>query len=186
MWSRPIAGYADANGDGMIGVDEVQLADSSRFLGITSPRMTTHVHSTFGFLNNQLTLRTTTSYASPHLQIANAGYALLRAANDPAAPLDQQAALAASTGLNFAGLSQRVSTLRLSGLSLAYNLTPSVARRFNVAAGSVALDGVNLFLRTSYQGVDPDVNSSLTGEEVIDRGVLPEPREWRLRVNVTL
>ena len=56
----------------------------------------------------------------------------------------------------------------------------SAARRLGASALSVALQGTNLGLHTNYRGKDPDVNAYTTGNGVVDTGVLPQPRTWRL------
>jgi hypothetical protein len=54
-----------------------------------------------------------------------------------------------------------------------------------VRALTVALQGRNLGLLTTYHGKDPDVNAYSTGNNVADTGVLPQPRTWQLRVSAS-
>jgi hypothetical protein len=48
----------------------------------------------------------------------------------------------------------------------------------------ISLLGRNLKVWSHYRGVDPDVNSTPTGDQVADGGALPQPRQWSLRISL--
>jgi hypothetical protein len=79
---------------------------------------------------------------------------------------------------------QTVNTLRFNSLSVAYNASPSLARRLGARSLSLAVQGTNLGLFTNYRGKDPNVNAFTTGNAVQDTGVLPIPRTWQLSLRV--
>jgi hypothetical protein len=190
-WARPIVGYGDANGDGRLQASEIVLADSAAFLGVPEPKYEAGVHSSLGLFRGALTLDAGLAYQhglTQQNQVLRQSQALLRGANDPSAPLDEQAAaIALSSPGNSTeyGLFQTVSIVRFTSLSIAYNLPPAIAGRLGARAMTIAVQGSNLGLWTSYRGKDPDVNGAGTGNQVTDTGVLPQPRLWQLRVNVS-
>jgi hypothetical protein len=80
---------------------------------------------------------------------------------------------------------QTVSSLRFNSLSVQYRVPAAVTRRLGAQQLAVLVQGQNLGLWSNYRGLDPDVNSFSTGNEVGDNGVLPQPRSWQLRLNFT-
>ncbi len=181
-WAKPIKGYADVNGDGIIQPGEVQVGDSAVFLGETVPNYEATLHTTFSVLRGAITVDAGLDYQDGLTQrneTISLNPFLVRGANDPAAPLAEQAAMAALDRTDY-GLIQTVSLLRFNSLSVAYNASPRLAQRFGASALSVAVQGMNLGLHTNYRGKDPDVNAFTTGNGVVDTGVLPQPRTWRL------
>jgi hypothetical protein len=109
---------------------------------------------------------------------------VLRGANDPGAPLHEQAVVVSSATTTFLSI-QRVNTFRFNSLAVAYSVPERWARRLGARSLSVALQGNNLGLRTNYRGFDPNVNSALAGTTLRDDGVLPLPRTWQVRVSAT-
>ena len=45
-WSRPILGYADANGNGVLEDQEILVGDTAVYVGQTLPNYTAHLHTT--------------------------------------------------------------------------------------------------------------------------------------------
>jgi TonB-dependent SusC/RagA subfamily outer membrane receptor len=183
-WARPIKGYADVNGDGIIEPDEVQVGDSLVFLGEMVPNYEASLHSTFNFLRGALTVDAGLDYQGGLTQVnrtAQYNRLLSRGANDATAPFSEQAAVAALSKTEY-GLVQTINTLRFNSLSVAFNAPPSLARRVGASALSIALQGSNLGLFTNYRGKDPNVNAYSTGNFIADTGVLPQPRSWLLTV----
>jgi hypothetical protein len=112
-----------------------------------------------------------------------------RGANDPSAPLWEQArAVAASaTVRTLAGYLEDASFVRWRELSITYRLG---TQRLPVIGGrpmTVSLTGRNLKLWSDYSSPDPEVNSSagaLQLEGNSDNPTAPQTRLWLLRVNV--
>jgi TonB-linked SusC/RagA family outer membrane protein len=187
VWARPIVGYADANGNGIITADEVLVADSLAFMGEQLPNYEASLHTSLSFFRSAVTVSgsfayqdglTQTSYAAGNNVIFSQGL------NDPGAPLGAQAA-AVATPLTSYGAIQTVSTLRFTSLAIAYNVAPSIARRLGARSLSIALQGTNLGLWTDYRGKDPNVSATATGNGVVDRNALPTPRTWQVRVSAS-
>lgn len=189
IWARPILGYADADGNGVIQASEVQLGDSSVFLGDALPRYEAAIHTTLGFFRNAVTISGSLSYQDGLTQVnrtADYNRVFSRAINDPDASFGEQAAVAVignGTGHTTAyGLAQTVSMLRINSLSVAFNAPPSLARRLGARSLSIALQGSNVALFSDYAGKDPNVNAYTSGNSVLDAGQLPTPRRWRVSV----
>ena len=188
-WARPILGYSDANGDGIIQRNEVLLGDSLVFMGGSEPNYEANFFSTLSLLRGAVSVSASLSYQSGLTQInqtiGSAGQDIFSpGASDPHSSFGEQAAIVVM-GESAYGLMQTVSTWRFSSLSVAYNLSSSFASHFGARALSVALQGTNLGLFTNYKGKDPNVNAFATGNSTLDTGVLPQPRAWSLAVHAT-
>jgi TonB-dependent SusC/RagA subfamily outer membrane receptor len=192
-WERPILGYADANGDGILQQSEVVVGNSPVFLGAPEPVNTAGLHSTLALLDGALAVTVGFDYRDDFAQQNyTPGGPLGRAlAGDPSAPLADQA-LAIATSCPFFtcvqsayGRIERLSSLRFNSLAVNWLLPTVVARFLGAQRGTVAVTGKNLALVTNYRGKDPLVNGNPTGDEVTDGGALPTPREWSIRVGFT-
>jgi hypothetical protein len=195
IWVRTVAGYTDANHNGVIDVSEIAISDSAVYLGAQDPRFTSSFGSRLGLLNNRLSFDVQFEYQSGVTQYNSLGMTMLRsAASVPDATLDDQVAYLATLYISsFFGSSstrsrylyQTVDMLRWRSMSVNYMLPPSVTQLFHGRAMTVALQGSNLWLHTNYRGKDPNVNATLSGEGVTDMGQIPQPRTWVLRVTLT-
>jgi len=184
-WARPILGYADRNHDGVIQPSEVLLGDSLVFMGAAEPNYEAGLHSTLALFSSALTLGLGFQYQNGLTQqniVAMNGLALSQALNDPHASFAVQAAAVAPTNY---GEIETVSVLRLTGLTVSYQVPRSVARGIGAEALTVTLQGANLALWTNYRGKDPNVNVFSTGNALADAGQLPIPRTWQVRVSAS-
>jgi TonB-linked SusC/RagA family outer membrane protein len=185
-WALPVLGYKDLNTDGVIQSGEVLYGDTAVYLGSSEPNYTAGLTTTLGFFRSALTVSAGFIYENGLTQVGQfTDLAVIsRGLNDPTASLGEQAGIASSAHTSFLN-AQTVSTLRFNSLSVAYNLPTAMAQRIGARALSVALQGTNLGLHTNYRGLDPNVNSLSTGNQVIDGGALPMPRTWQVRVNAS-
>ncbi|MCR4339459.1 MAG: TonB-dependent receptor, partial [Gemmatimonadaceae bacterium] len=178
-WARPILHYADADGDGIITHEEVQLGDEEVYLGPIEPNYEAALHTNFSFFRGRITATAGFSYSDGQLQvneIARQNRVIARGANDPNAPLGEQAAIAVMDRTSY-GLAQEISTFRFNSLAVAVSAPPAFARRwFGTRTASFTLQGTNLGLSSNYRGKDPAVNAYSTGNAVVDTGQLPLPR----------
>ncbi len=108
---------------------------------------------------------------------------VLRAYNDPHAPLGEQAAVASATTSDFL-TTQVVDMLRFNSLAVAYSVPASLAQRVGARSLTVALQGTNLGLHTNFRGKDPDTNGQPFGNGTT-AGLLPQPRTWQVRVSAS-
>ena len=194
----PLGGYwdeeftfSDANGDGLIGRDEVQTGETV-YLG--SPFATTDVSftGTLGFFGNRFVARALLNYRGG-LELYNNtgawrnGNSNTQELNDPNASLDNQARAVASKffGTN-AGYIEDASFWRLREVSLTYNAPRKWLGSLGVSRLSLTVSGQNLGLWTDYSGLDPEINSigqsNFSTQEFLSQ---PPVRSWKARVNLS-
>lgn len=194
-WIRPILGYRDANGDGIISPDEVTVGDSMVFVGQPVPDRQASFTNTFGFFGNRLKFMTMFDYQGGLGQVDMATVqrcysSRCRAMVDPTASLEAQAAVAVlfksypySTPYYF---NQTVAWTRLRNLTVSYELPARFAEAVHATSARVSLMGQNLRLWSQYSGADPEVNTNPYRNYIIDQGGLPMSRNWSLRFNLGL
>jgi TonB-linked SusC/RagA family outer membrane protein len=194
-WERPVVGYADVNHNGLVDVGEIQLGDSAVFLGAPYPKADLSLRQTLSLFSGRLALAVGIDLRD-HLTQLNQTPMLCgfycRGAADPSASIFEQ--IRAQEGLNNSGsfgphtlapFVETVSWVRLNDLSLTYALPARFTRVVRGRSASISLMGRNLGLWTKYTGADPEVNSSFGASSVlVDRGGVPQPREWSLRLNL--
>jgi hypothetical protein len=198
QWARPILSFADQNGDGQLQRGEVQVGDSLVYVGRLLPDYTAGLHTNVALFNGALGITAGFNYTAGATQknMTALNQALSRAMSDATAPFSEQAAVLAYQGLGGGcpndpeclspateyGILQTVATWRFQSLAVNYRAPTAVARLLRAQQLSVALQGDNLGLHSSYRGKDPDVNAWSPGERVVDEGQLPQPRTWQLAV----
>jgi TonB-linked SusC/RagA family outer membrane protein len=191
IWARPIVGYADANHDGVIEPNEVQVGDSAKYMGVSTPDYDASFHTSLSLFRRAISIDAGFDYQHAVTQInatALDHQSASRALNDPSAPQGELAGtlvlMSDATSTPY-GLIQTVNTLRFNSLSVAYALPSAAAQRVGARALTVALQGTNLGLFTNYRGKDPNVNAYPIGNGVLDNGQLSAPRTWQLRVSAS-
>ncbi|HEV7703858.1 MAG TPA: TonB-dependent receptor plug domain-containing protein [Gemmatimonadaceae bacterium] len=200
-WARPIVGYADANGDGILERNEVQVGDSAAYLGAPTPNFEASLFTGISLLRGRVRVDAGFAYQNGMTQVNATSLdhaAASQTFNDPHTPLSEQAGVLVLLPGNFLGVAndpigagstvygivQTVSTLRFNSLSVAFSAPSAVARRLGASALSIAVQGTNLGLSTNYRGKDPNVNAYSSGNGVLDTGQLPEPRTWQIRMSL--
>jgi hypothetical protein len=188
-WAKPILAYADLNQNHVIEREEVQLGDTLVYMGASEPNYEANLFNTFSFLRGALTVSAGFAYQAgltqENMTMGGPGQVVYSpGVSDSTSSFAQQAAVAVMEESSY-GIYQTVSTLRLNSVSVAFNASPSLARRFGTKAFSIALQGTNVGLWTNYTGKDPNVNAFATGNSVTDTGVLPMPRSWQITVRAT-
>jgi outer membrane receptor protein involved in Fe transport len=205
VFTRSIAGFADANQDQIIEPNEIVYGDSAVYLGEPNPKYQFNLTSDVALLEGRLTVHTGFAYQNGMTQINTGGCtsgALPLLMNQPGVSLATQAGIVAADcggglalsnlrdaglGSSAIGLVQRVNTFRFNELSINYTIPRVVAQWFRAPRMSVALQGSNLALHTNYRGFDPNVNAFSTVSAVdatADNGQIPEPRTWWLRLTL--
>ncbi|WP_097046793.1 SusC/RagA family TonB-linked outer membrane protein [Flagellimonas pacifica] len=194
----PLGGYwdetytfNDANGDGFIGQNEVQIGEIS-YLG--TPFATTDISFTpiLSFFENQFVLKGLLNFRGGQKLYNNTGAwrngnSNNRELNDPNASLSDQARAVASKFLGTnAGYIEDASFWRLREISLTYNAPGSFSDKLGFDRISLTLSGQNLGVWTDYTGLDPEISSegqaNFTTEEFLSQ---PPVRSWKARLNLT-
>lgn len=186
VWERPILSYADVNGDGLIEPAEIRVADSSVYLGAPYPNYEVALSTRMYFFSRTFSVNTSASYSFGLTQI-NGQFTNI-AWNNPQSSLAEQAAVAGllleNGNRTSYGLVQTVNTLRWDDLSLNVNLPHHWMKHLHTSSALVSLQGSNLALHTNYRGKDPNVNAYTNGNNVADRGQLPQPRTWTIHLEL--
>ncbi len=183
--------YADKNGDGLIGRDEVQVGET-QYLGSPFPTTDISINGRLGFFGNRLVAKALLNFRGGQKLYNNTGAwrngnSNTRELNDPKASLADQARAIASKfyGTN-AGYIEDASFWRLREVSLTYNVPRTWARMFGVNHLSITLAGQNLALWTKYTGLDPEINSTGQSNFVVQEFLSQPPvRSWKARVNIS-
>jgi hypothetical protein len=200
QWYRDYT-YADANGDGIIQVSEVQVDSALKFQGIGFAKDLFSISTGFDLFSRKLRINMLFDHKGGgrtlegnYFQCSSFPQAC-QETQDPNAPLDLQArAVALKYGTRIGGTTY---TTRLGyfvpfdfwkfrELSGVVTMPERVTRALRAAPGSSFVVAVrNLHTWTSFTGVDPEQNYGLTGAEVQqDFNTSPTPSYLTLRLNL--
>lgn len=187
-WSRPLLGFDDANGDGIITEAEITVGDEWEYIGPVQPVNEAQFASTFGFFDRRVRLTTLFDYRGGHYHYygggrdrCNGGSA--REANDPAASLEEQAACVAATTASRTrwGYVEPADFIKLREASLTFDIPRSIGPLSRIPNGTISLTGRNLAtLWTRYPGLDPEA-----GGRFNDNWIVPPLRYFLARVTLT-
>ena len=195
-WQRPILGFEDTNADGIIGPEEVTLADDATFLGQPMPEREMNITPSLTFLRyfraqGVLNYRGGFKVYNSTAQFRCAVFLNCQAANDPSTSLEEQARVMASARANFgldasdAGFVEDGTFWKLREVSLTAQAPTSWARRVGVRDMSLTLSGRNLATWTDYTGFDPETNfngtSNFSTAEFLTQ---PQVRYWTMRLSI--
>jgi len=192
-WQRPYT-YTDANGNGIIEATEITVADSAAYIGPSNPTREITLVTGFDLFNRRLRISGLFDHKGGRYQLN--GTERIRCESrlncdgliDPSASLDRQArvvALRETAARTQYGFMEKANFLRLREFAATYQLPGAWARVMRAQSGSVTLAARNLFINTSYSGIDPESNyvSGATGIQS-DFQTAPPPTYWTLRVNL--
>lgn len=195
-FARPILGYVDADGNGIIDANEIRYGDSTVYVGQPDPNYQVTMTHDVSLLQGRLSVHASFAYQNGLTQFnegACTSQSFLLTGNAPNTSSATQAAISAAcapqggttTAKSIIGLVQVVNTFRFQDLSVNYVMPKGVSSWAHVPRMSVALQGSNLALHTNYRGKDPNVNAFSTagqGDQTADTGQIPLPRSIGLRV----
>ena len=190
IWARPYT-YADANHDGIINANEVQLGTFT-YVGAPLPRFESSLATDVTLFRSVVVSATLDYRGSYRLFDATDGSRCLirvcRGTQDPSAPLDEQAAavatrLGATTAIG--AWTPNVSFMRVREIAVRWPLPSSLSDLVG-ARVTVTLAGRNLATWTNYRGLDPEISygpsSAIPREEFFG---MPLPRELVVRFDLT-
>ncbi len=191
-WARPITGFEDANGDGIIAADEVTVADEAAFRGRALPNKEASLNSTITLFNDRIRIGTQFDYrGGNYIDNAIESFRCTPVLNcrglvDRTAPLDEQAR--AQAVLNEAtewGYFEPGWFIKLRELSVTFNAPDRWVRRFRASRLSLTLAGRNLWTIDDYSGVDPEVNAfGQANFATSDFESQPQVQYYTVRLNV--
>ncbi len=193
-FQNPILGFDDANGDGIISLDEVDVGDEPAFLGTPLPRRELSIQSSIT-LWNRVRLSGLLDHRGGH-KLQNhterfrcASFLLCEEAIVPGSDLQKQTATVVATthpSGSIAGFIENASFWKLREASITFFAPDSWARYISSDRLSLTLTGRNLFTFTDYTGVDPEViGSQVSNFTTADFLTQPPVRYWTARLNLT-
>jgi TonB-linked SusC/RagA family outer membrane protein len=188
LWARQLVGYDDANHDGVIDASEIRLSDSAVYVGRGQPSKILGWQNSVAFWSGRVTVGANFTYENDATQENDLlrgqcqGSTCIGAVDATSSVTEQLLAAAAATSAW--PYLERVSVFRFNELSVALTAPSSLARAVRAQNATISLLGRNLKLWSHYRGVDPDVNANPVGDQVVDGGSLPQPRQWSLRISL--
>lgn len=190
-WDEPIIGFADANGDGLISKEEVQVGDTAVYLGTPFATKELSLRGSLRLFGDRVVATGLLAYRGGQKLYNNTGAwrngnSNTRELNDPESPLADQARAVASKFLGTnAGYIEDATFWRLRELSVTYHSPEAWASSIGARDLSFTLAGRNLGLWTDYSGLDPEISSAgqsnFAAQEFLSQ---PPVRLWTARVNV--
>ncbi|MFW6201940.1 MAG: TonB-dependent receptor domain-containing protein, partial [Gemmatimonadota bacterium] len=192
-WEQPIEGWEDANGDGIITEDEVEVGDTAVYVGpsMSETQITVGgnvtlfervgIYALFDHRGDFLVHNLTEEF--------RCRFNVCRGLNDRTAPLDEQARAVAAVvhpSQTPYGFMEEGDFWKLRELSLTYQVPSEWTSYFRSDRASVSLTARNLATWTDYTGLDPEVNSAGSSTNFGMQDFLTQPpiRTWTLRVNL--
>jgi len=192
-WARPVTGFSDANGDGIITSNEVTYSQTFQWMGTPYPTQGATLNTSWR-LGKRVHVSTLLDYrAGQTLYNRIADFrceaSLCRERNDPTTPLAAQA-IAVAAGASPPGYYEDADYLKLREIALAFDVPDHLAAAVGARSATIVVGGRNIATWTSYSGADPEAGSygaSLTGAPTIiaDFGTVPTARVWTLRVRLS-
>lgn len=191
-WQQPILGFKDANGDGIISPDEVQVGDTATYLGSPfptrelsfSPQITFFKYFRVGGL---LDYRGGYKLYNGTEDFRCSAIGNCNAINNPHASLaDQAAAVADVSDATVAGYIEDATFWKLRELSLTLIAPRGISSKTGFSNLSLTVAGRNLATWTKYKGLDPELNGNAQSNfNQFDFLTQPPIRYWTFRIDMT-
>jgi TonB-linked SusC/RagA family outer membrane protein len=192
-WQRPILGYNDLNGDGLIAASEVIVGDSARFIGPSLPPTEATFSTGVDFLNRRLRISALFDYKHGRWQLN--GTERIRCESrlncdaeiDRNSPLWKQArvvALKDHPARTQWGFFEPADAVRWRELAITYELPAAFARAMRAGRVTLTASGRNLKRWTKYSGLDTE-SGYLDGGLQTDFQTQPPGTYWILRLNAS-
>lgn len=176
-WGRPITGWNDRNGDGILtynasaALNEVFVGDSAVFLGYSTPRYNMAITPGIDLFNRKLRIsalidrRDGNRYYNNTERIRCASRLNCNGLNNPRASFEEQAMVVAA--LNHpartnAGYMQPGAFTRLREISVSYELPSVITNALRSKDASLTFAARNVATWTRYRGVDPENDFTVT------------------------
>jgi outer membrane receptor protein involved in Fe transport len=201
LWGRPITGWDDKNGDGILTYDslpnlnEVFVGDSAVFLGYATPRINMAITPAIDLLDRKLRIsalidrRDGNRYYNNTERIRCASRLNCNGLNNPEASFEEQAMVVAALihpARTNAGFMQPGAFTRIREISVSYQLPDRWAGILRTRETSVTFAARNVFTWTRYRGVDPENDFTVTdgGDFPQDFQTFGPPSYYILRLNL--
>lgn len=167
LWQQQLRSYADANGDGLITLNEIVVDTGFSFVGREDPRVTLQFSPTVKLFGNRLRLTANIDRQDGFSRLNGTERIRCQSRNNctgavnPAASLFEQArsvAVREHPTFTQAGYMEDVHFTRLREVAAAFDLPARLVRPTRASAASVRFGVRNVKLWSNYSGVDPEAN----------------------------
>jgi TonB-linked SusC/RagA family outer membrane protein len=198
FWERPITGFTDTNGNGIIELSEITVGDTAVYAGSPTPTKEAALNTTLSLLQGQLRLQGQLDYKGGFKQYnltevfrCTATGNNCRGIMDKTASFEDQARAVVRrfhpSASNW-GYLEDGEFLKLREVSVTYVVPIRWARMFGAERFTLTAAGRNLATWTGYTGVDPEVNgagqTAFNGFGVQDFLTQPPVRTFLVRVSM--
>jgi TonB-linked SusC/RagA family outer membrane protein len=185
---RPVVGFDDANGDGIIAFSEIQRGDSAVYMGQSIPPRSQTFSTVLGLFQRRLRLSALVERKTGFTQINDMQcLGTCRAVVDPSTPLEEQAKAvhAQSNG----AVPEKGDFTRLREVTTALDLPMALTRAMRLRAATVSVSARNLALWTGFSGPDPEAGnpnffSNLWNAAGGSAAGIPQSRTYSVRLDV--
>ena len=201
LWARPITGWEDKNGDGLLtwfadpARNEVFVGDSAIFRGYPTPRYTATLTSGWDLFTRRIRVQTMWDYRGGSKWYNNTERIRCTRPNcsgrmNPDASFEDQAMNIAAnehSARTLDGFLQSGAFVRLREASVQYTFPAAWARRLARSQSlNVVLTGRNLGLWTKYRGTDPEsgFNTAQGTDAPSEFQTIGPPSYFVFRVNI--
>jgi hypothetical protein len=192
LWARPILGYADANGNGIIEPGEVTVGDTAVYFGPSLPTKQLTAIGTLSLFHNAVRTNVLFDWRGGFKRMS---YDLwtrcsivlnCRESYDRNTPLSEQAkTVAYNTTGTISGFIYDASFLRLREVSVTLRAPTWMSRAARATEGSITFAGRNLAFWSKYPDGDPEINSSIGSDQIDTSPTTPMGRYWIARINLS-
>jgi len=181
-WDKPILGYNDDNGDGVIGVDELVIGDTAVYVGQGLPQKEASLTSSIT-LGNRVRIYGLLDYRGDFITYNNTErfrcrFSVCRALMDPSSShYDQARAVAQGYhgSQTIYGWLEDGDFVKLREVSVSFFLPSQWANMIQASRATLTVTGRNLFTWTDYTGVDPEVNMAGSADNFGTDDFLTQP-----------
>ena len=198
FWERPILGFHDTNGNGIIELGEIQIGDTAVYVGPSTPTKEFGFNTTLALFRGQVRLQGQLDYKGGFKQYnltevfrCNATGNNCRGIMDQSAPFWEQARAVArrfSPSQTNYGYIEDAEFMKLRELSVTYVVPTRWARKAGSERITITAAGRNLHTWTGYTGIDPEINGAgqvaFNGFGVQDFLTQPQVRTFLVRVSL--
>lgn len=194
FWERPLEDFGDADGDGLIDLEEISVGDTAVFMGTPIPPRQLSVSSRVR-LGERVRLGALLDHRGGHVHANHTEWLRCRNArvcrglHDPDASLFEQAravAAAEHPSATSAGFMESAAFWRLREVSVEYTVPRELVGRLGLSDASLILAGRNLVTWSGYSGIDPEIAWPAGGDfPAVERFTMPPPRLWTARIAVS-
>jgi TonB-linked SusC/RagA family outer membrane protein len=192
QWAKPITGFNDADGNGILNASEITVGDTLEFVGSGLPEQQLSITTSITLFKN-LRIYGLLDFRGDYVTYNNTErfrcrFRICEAINDPNTPIAEQARAVSAVyhpDRSVWGYMEDGSFWKLRELSLSYKLPGSLTDKMRTRNASITVTGRNLFTWTDYTGVDPEVNWSGSTANFGTNDFLTQPpvRYFTIRFN---